>query len=59
MSNIEPLLNAVDTLVELIREYDDAQSRTEEEALIESINNQADYISGIIVGIRSMKDGSC
>jgi F0F1-type ATP synthase assembly protein I len=59
MSNIEPLLNAVDILVDLIRAYDDAQSRTEEEALIESINSQADYISGIIVGIRSIKDGSC
>ena len=54
MSNIEPLLNAVDTLVELIREYDDAQSRTEEEALIESINSQADYISGMIAMYRAI-----
>ena len=51
MSNIEPLLNAVDTLVELIREYEDCPNREE---LWGTINSQADYVYGIVVGCRLM-----
>jgi len=51
MSNIEPLLNAVDTLVDLIREYEDCPKDDREE-LWDTINSQADYVSGIIVGAR-------
>ena len=51
MSNIEPLLNAVDTLLEYIWILD---SSDEQDDLWGSTLAQADYIAGMIAMYRSM-----
>ena len=50
MSNIEPLLNAVDTLVELCNDIYGTQGEKDFLNLI----CQANYVSGIVMGYRMM-----
>ena len=53
MSNIEPLLNAVDTLIEIINAYDSTGRRNPEE-IWDSLISQADFVSGMTHAYRAM-----
>ena len=55
-TSIDPLLNAVDTLIELIMEYEHGT----DPGLWDSVLSQCDYISGMTHAYRAvMKHGSC